>query len=133
MPPFESTHTGVFVSEAEKVASIGMQVRHGLTSHGFAINVTDEPLQWFNQVVACGLADVRAASAQSVRTRITGETVPLDVNEECGVLKDMFGEAYHMPVKRLGEEEQEIWEAIKEVEGIAEQAGEWPTEPIKAL
>ncbi|CCA77875.1 hypothetical protein PIIN_00521 [Serendipita indica DSM 11827] len=131
VPSFESTHTGVFVSETEKVASIGMQVRHGLTSHGFAINITDEPLRWFDQVVACGLADVRAASAESARAQFTGKRVPLNIREECEVLRDMFGEVYHMPVKSLDEAEVEIWQAVKEVEAVAEQAGEWPREPIQ--
>src|ERR1700722_12035372 len=50
-----SEHTGVFLDKVTKVASIGVQVRHRLTSHGFAMNVTREPLAWFDRVVACGL------------------------------------------------------------------------------
>jgi lipoyl(octanoyl) transferase 2 len=62
--PVTSEHTGVFLAKHEKVASIGVQVRHRLTSHGFAMNVTREPRAWFDQVVACGLADVKAASIE---------------------------------------------------------------------
>ncbi|KAI0311452.1 hypothetical protein OF83DRAFT_1030825, partial [Amylostereum chailletii] len=50
-----SAHTGVFLDARTKVGSIGVQVRHRLTSHGFALNVTREPRAWFDAVVACGL------------------------------------------------------------------------------
>ena len=58
--PVSSEHTGVFLDHHTKLASIGVQVRHRLTTHGFAFNVTSEPLAWFDRVVACGLTDVRA-------------------------------------------------------------------------
>ena len=38
-PTTLSELTGVFLGEKEKVASIGVQVRHRLTTHGFAMNV----------------------------------------------------------------------------------------------
>ncbi|KIJ42406.1 hypothetical protein M422DRAFT_48247 [Sphaerobolus stellatus SS14] len=57
----ESDNTGVFLSSTRKIGSIGVQVRHRLTNHGLAYNVTPEPLKWFDQVVACGLTDVKAA------------------------------------------------------------------------
>lgn len=74
--PAESEHTGLFLSEHEKVASIGVQVRHRLTSHGFAMNVTHEPRAWFDEIVACGLADVKAASiegASGKKLNVEGE------------------------------------------------------------
>ncbi|KAL5534958.1 hypothetical protein ACEPAF_3049 [Sanghuangporus sanghuang] len=63
-----SEHTGVFIDDGDgrgaktKIASIGVQVRHRLTTHGFALNVTTEPLAWLDTIVACGLADVKAGS-----------------------------------------------------------------------
>jgi lipoate-protein ligase B len=62
-------HTGVFLSANEKVASIGVQVRHRLTTHGFAMNVTREPRAWFDEIVACGLADVKAISVECATGR----------------------------------------------------------------
>ena len=49
-------YTGVWV-ENRKIASIGVHVQRGVTTHGFAINVDNDltPFQW---VVACGLPDV---------------------------------------------------------------------------
>jgi lipoyl(octanoyl) transferase len=52
--------TGVWVSGA-KVASIGIHVSRGVTTHGFAINV-DNDLQPFEWIVPCGLEGVRMTS-----------------------------------------------------------------------
>ena len=58
-------YTGVWVSE-RKIASIGVHVSRGVTTHGFAVNV-DVDLEPFSWVVACGLPDV-------VMTSIASET-----------------------------------------------------------
>ena len=60
--------TGVWVGE-RKIASIGVHVARGVTTHGFAVNV-DNDLQPFEWVVACGLPEVRmtSLSAQVRRT-----------------------------------------------------------------
>lgn len=52
--------TGVWVQD-RKIASIGVHVSRGVTTHGFAINV-DNDLQPFEWVVPCGLAGVRMTS-----------------------------------------------------------------------
>jgi lipoyl(octanoyl) transferase len=52
--------TGVWV-EDRKIASIGLHVSHGVTTHGFAVNV-DGDLQPFEWVVPCGLDGVRMTS-----------------------------------------------------------------------
>jgi lipoyl(octanoyl) transferase len=53
-------YTGVWV-EDRKIASIGVHVRRGVTTHGFALNV-DNDLEPFSWVVACGLPGVRMTS-----------------------------------------------------------------------
>jgi lipoyl(octanoyl) transferase len=53
-------YTGVWV-EDRKIASIGVHVLRGVTTHGFAINV-DNDLEPFSWVVACGLPDVQMTS-----------------------------------------------------------------------
>ncbi|KAJ9120023.1 hypothetical protein QFC22_002920 [Naganishia vaughanmartiniae] len=68
LAPHPGGHVGVFAGPEEKLASIGIQIRHRLTSHGFAINVTTEPIPWFDLVTACGLNDVHATSLQGVLT-----------------------------------------------------------------
>jgi lipoyl(octanoyl) transferase len=83
--PTTSEHTGVFLGANEKVASIGVQVRHRLTTHGFAMNVTHEPRAWFDEIVACGLADVKAVSVESAARR------KVDVGMEVPGIVDRFG------------------------------------------
>lgn len=55
--------TGVWVQD-RKIASIGVHLARGVTSHGFAINV-DNDLEPFDWIVACGLPDVRMTSVQA--------------------------------------------------------------------
>ncbi|HWY89732.1 MAG TPA: lipoyl(octanoyl) transferase LipB [Solirubrobacteraceae bacterium] len=53
-------YTGVWV-EDRKIASIGVHVSRGITTHGFAVNV-DVDLAPFSWVIACGLPDVTMTS-----------------------------------------------------------------------
>ncbi|HWD11112.1 MAG TPA: lipoyl(octanoyl) transferase LipB [Solirubrobacteraceae bacterium] len=53
-------YTGVWVAE-RKIASIGVHVSRGVTTHGFALNV-DVDLQPFSWVIACGLPGVAMTS-----------------------------------------------------------------------
>ncbi|MFZ0385668.1 MAG: lipoyl(octanoyl) transferase LipB [Solirubrobacteraceae bacterium] len=53
-------YTGVWVQD-RKIASIGVHVQRGVTTHGFAVNV-DNDLTPFGWVVACGLDGVRMTS-----------------------------------------------------------------------
>ena len=53
-------YTGVWVRE-RKIASIGVHVQRGVTTHGWAVNV-DNDLTPFGWVVACGLDGVRMTS-----------------------------------------------------------------------
>ncbi|HST34901.1 MAG TPA: lipoyl(octanoyl) transferase LipB [Solirubrobacteraceae bacterium] len=55
-------YTGVWVDD-RKIASIGVHVSRGVTTHGFAVNV-DLDLEPFSWVVACGLPDVQMTSIQ---------------------------------------------------------------------
>ncbi len=55
-------YTGVWVAE-RKVASIGVHVSRGVTTHGFAVNVTND-LEPFSWVVACGLPEVAMTSLE---------------------------------------------------------------------
>ncbi len=61
--------TGVWV-EDRKIASIGVHVSHGVTAHGFAVNV-DNDVEPFHQVTACGLPGVRMTSV-ALETGRTG-------------------------------------------------------------
>jgi lipoyl(octanoyl) transferase len=52
--------TGVWVAD-RKIASIGVHLSRGVTTHGFAVNVEND-LQPFNWVVPCGLDGVQMTS-----------------------------------------------------------------------
>jgi lipoyl(octanoyl) transferase len=58
-------YTGVWVEE-RKIASIGVHVSRGVTTHGFAINVDNDMRPW-EWAVACGLQDVRMTSIADER------------------------------------------------------------------
>ncbi len=53
-------YTGVWVTD-RKIASIGVHVSRGVSTHGFAVNVNND-LNPFSWVVACGLPDVTMTS-----------------------------------------------------------------------
>ena len=62
--------TGVWVGE-RKIASIGVHVQRGVTTHGFAVNV-DCDLEPFEWVVACGIGGVRMTSLSRETGRAGG-------------------------------------------------------------
>jgi lipoyl(octanoyl) transferase len=64
-------YTGVWVQE-RKIASIGVHVARGVTTHGFAVNVEND-LQPFQWVVPCGLEDVRMTSLIKETGRLAGQ------------------------------------------------------------
>ncbi|HLY48294.1 MAG TPA: lipoyl(octanoyl) transferase LipB [Solirubrobacteraceae bacterium] len=63
--------TGVWV-ENRKIASIGVHVARGVTTHGFALNVEND-LQPFSWIVPCGLEGVRMTSFISETRRLAGQ------------------------------------------------------------
>jgi lipoyl(octanoyl) transferase len=81
-------YTGVWVQD-RKIASIGVHVSRGVTTHGFAVNVSND-LDPFSWVVACGLPDVAMTSiADELRVsnprHADYDSAALDVNEAAGV------------------------------------------------
>ncbi|KAJ3575919.1 hypothetical protein NP233_g792 [Leucocoprinus birnbaumii] len=124
LQPSPSEHTGVFLDPTTKIASIGVQIRHRLTSHGFAFNVTREPLAWFDQIIACGLNDVKAGSVESATSK------SVDMAEEFTRVIDAFGRAYDREMVALVPEmEAEIGEAILATEAEALLDGSWAKRP----
>jgi lipoyl(octanoyl) transferase len=63
--------TGVWV-EDRKIASIGVHVARGVTTHGFAVNVEND-LQPFGYIVPCGLEGVRMTSLIKETGRLAGQ------------------------------------------------------------
>ena len=119
-----SEHAGVFLDPTKKVGSIGVQIRHRLTSHGFSLNVTNEPLSWFDQIVACGLTDVKAVSVEGELQK------PVDIDEEVPRIVETFGDIFERSMVKLDlGSGGEISEAILTLENHATQAGDWQKAP----
>ena len=59
--------TGVWVRK-EKIASIGIGVRHWVTYHGFALNISTD-LRYFANIIPCGLTGVRMTSLAAILGR----------------------------------------------------------------
>ena len=69
--------TGVWVADGDrgdrKIGSIGVHVNRGVTTHGFAVNVSND-LQPFEWIVPCGIDDCRMTSV----TRELGSEVAVE-------------------------------------------------------
>ena len=64
-------YTGVWVGD-RKIASIGVHVARGVTTHGFAVNVEND-LQPFGYIVPCGLEGVQMTSIIRETGRLAGQ------------------------------------------------------------
>jgi lipoyl(octanoyl) transferase len=70
--PRDTPFTGVWVGDA-KIASIGVRVSGGVSTHGLAVNV-DNDLQPFEWIVPCGIDHVRVTSVMKETGR--GRALP---------------------------------------------------------
>ncbi|MGH3416388.1 MAG: lipoyl(octanoyl) transferase LipB [Pseudonocardiaceae bacterium] len=75
-PPGASSLVGVWTPDHRKVASIGMRIRGGITSHGFALNI-DPDLHAFEQFTVCGLPGVTMTSLRELAEQ-NGTPPPTD-------------------------------------------------------
>jgi lipoyl(octanoyl) transferase len=66
-------YTGVWLGD-RKIAAIGVKVSQGITTHGFALNVTTD-LSLFSHILACGIPDkgVTSMAAQLGQAPTMGE------------------------------------------------------------
>jgi lipoyl(octanoyl) transferase len=83
----EPPGSGTEAEEARKIASIGVHVSRGVTTHGLAVNVTND-LQPFGWVVPCGIEGCQATSV----SRELGAEQDLDAFADTVV--DRFAEIY---------------------------------------
>jgi lipoyl(octanoyl) transferase len=51
-----SGYTGVWIEGQRKIAAIGVKVASGITTHGFALNVSTD-LSLFDHILPCGISD----------------------------------------------------------------------------
>jgi lipoyl(octanoyl) transferase len=88
--------TGVWTHEPRKIASIGVHVSRGVTTHGFAINVNND-LQPFEWIVPCGIDHCRMTSvAKELHAQF-------DMDRFMDIVSREFGVAYtRLPVAQDG-------------------------------
>lgn len=78
---------GVWIGRA-KVAAIGVAIRGGVSSHGFALNVSPD-LGWYDAIIPCGLA---VASVTSMAELLGSPPVMEDVTDAaCATFESRFG------------------------------------------
>jgi lipoyl(octanoyl) transferase len=86
--PMKERVTSVWVGN-DKIAAIGVHLARWITTHGFALNVTDEALDPFSGIVPCGITDGGVTSIE----RVSGRRVaPMDlVPSALRHFADVFG------------------------------------------
>jgi lipoyl(octanoyl) transferase len=87
-PYGSSSLVGVWTPDERKLASIGMRIRSGVTSHGFALNI-DPDMTAFHQFVACGMAEVAMTSLRELADE-QGARTPTDA-EAADAVAAAFG------------------------------------------
>jgi lipoyl(octanoyl) transferase len=102
--------TGVWTAERRKVASIGVHVSRGVTTHGFAINVNND-LQPFEWIVPCGIESCRMTSL----ARELGAEQDLDAFST--TVGERFGELYER--RRVEVTIDELSERLGGLEALA--------------
>ena len=85
--PRKERVTSVWVGN-DKIAAIGVHIARWVTTHGFALNVTDEPLANFSGIVPCGITDGGVTSV----SRAAGKAIGLE--EMARRVTRAFGETF---------------------------------------
>ena len=88
--------TGVWTERPtpSKIAAIGIHVSRGVTSHGFALNISTD-LSYFDLIIPCGITSRSVTSIQ----KELGRSVSIPVIAE--VIIDTFGRVFHSKMLQL--------------------------------
>jgi lipoyl(octanoyl) transferase len=68
-----NSSSGSTSSAPRKITAVGVHLRRNISSFGIGLNVTEEPMWFFKQIVACGLEGKEATSLEGVG--VTGVSV----------------------------------------------------------
>jgi lipoyl(octanoyl) transferase len=93
--PFKERLSSVWIGN-DKIAAIGVHLSRWITTHGFALNVTEEPLPYFRGIVPCGITDGGVTSVERVLRR------PVEVREVVPRFLAHFGEVFGRDVEVVG-------------------------------
>lgn len=99
------------------------------------MNLTQEPVRWFDLVTACGLTDVRATSIHDMllATGKEGRALPT-VRQTAEMLVPRFGQVYKREILDVRDGgEAELLDLCEKAEEAAiqhnQRSGGWPSEP----
>lgn len=94
----DQNHVGVWVGQ-NKIAAIGINVKKGITKHGFALNVNNS-LDHFSLIHPCGITDRGVTSISA----LLGEDIPLD--ELTDEIISHFSYVFKQPLEPMKDLEQ---------------------------
>jgi lipoyl(octanoyl) transferase len=91
--------TGGRRSAEKKLAAIGVHISRGVTSHGFALNVSTD-LEHFDLIVPCGLTGRQVTSLnREIEALYAGQSIrPLEVDEVAQAVARNFGRVFHRQI-----------------------------------
>lgn len=135
--------TGVWTqdSPAAKIAAIGVHISRGVTSHGFALNVSTD-LEYFRLIVPCGISDkpVTSLAREMEQTFMARDKKPPSLEQVAEMASRSFGRVFEAqtlwlesldgllasaPAASVGEDGPANQDTpAKAPEGIREMAGE---------
>jgi lipoyl(octanoyl) transferase len=140
-------------SAGRKIAAIGIHVSRGVTSHGFAFNVTTD-LRDFSLINPCGITD-RPVTSLEKETALSGSDLPeaaLELEPMARRVSAQFGRVFEQPVEAveslmaLDESLRDVAQRIQETQAQAapsvgvplkipkkiEQLRKLPEQPVRA-
>ncbi|EGC44132.1 octanoyltransferase [Histoplasma capsulatum var. duboisii H88] len=83
---------------SKKIAAVGVHLRRNISSYGVGLNVTEEPMWFFRQIVACGLEGREATSMVGCGVRFDGKTGDVTMLE----VAERFVNAFVSQVNEIG-------------------------------
>ncbi|KAJ5766859.1 uncharacterized protein N7511_004475 [Penicillium nucicola] len=99
---------------AKKITAVGVHLRRNISSFGIGLNVTQEPMWFFRQIVACGLEGKEATSLQGVG--VEGDGVSIDSVADAFVARfvERVNADFACGEKALGEGIEEVYRVREE-------------------
>lgn len=85
--------TGVWTEEPAKIAAIGVHISRGVSSHGFAFNVSTN-LDYFKLIIPCGISDKAITSLERELAAFDPLRKPPSVQEAAELVARNFGRVF---------------------------------------
>lgn len=114
--PIAARNEGSGGKEARKITAVGVHLRRHISSFGIGLNVTDEPMWYFKQIVACGLEGKEATSLAGQGVRFDSQKNEEEVMREVAEgFVDAFVKRFEVdfPVDKEGKRREGIEKVYK--------------------